>query len=160
LLGFAFLQHSILALPFLRDRPAIAIYPPEYLVAADIYAHDGRPDRAVAEIERLEARAAERPSFAELAREASLYDGDYRTLWANQLLTQGRMDEARRQVERTGAAYTSHPELSYPFYNLGFLYLKLGAPAKAKSYFEQFLAREPAGGRAERVRRELAGFGR
>ena len=107
-------------------------------------------------MERFGARAAERPSFAELVREASLHGGDYRTLWANQLLDQGRTDEARRQAERIEAAYGAYPDLGYPFYNLGFLYRKLGETARAQSYFERFLAREPAGPRAERVRRLLA----
>ncbi len=155
-LAFAFLQHSVLALAFLRDQPAIAIYPVEYLVAADIYVHEGRPDRAVAEIERLEARAAERPSFAEVARRASLYAGDYGTLWANQLLAEGKTDQAKRQVERIEAAYESHPELIYPSYNLGLLYLKLGDVTKARASFERFVARAPAGVPAERVRRLLA----
>jgi tetratricopeptide (TPR) repeat protein len=156
LAGFALLVHLVLPIPSLREKPAFAIYPPDYLVAAHIYAHEGQFDRALAEIERLEARAAERPSFAELAREAWLYDGDYRTLWANQLLSHGRPDEAKRQAERVERQYASHPELSYPFYNLGFLNLKLGEPAKARAYFERFLAREPAGAQAENVRHALA----
>jgi len=156
LAGFAALQHLVLPIPTLREKPEFAIYPPDYLAAAQIYAHDGRPDLAVGEIERLEARAAERPSFADLARQASLDSGDYRAFWANQLLDQGRPDQARRQLERAEAAYRVHPDLSYPLSNLGFLYLKLGEPAKARAHFEAFLAREPAGALAESVRRELA----
>ncbi len=156
LAAFATLQHLVLPIPELREKPGITIHPQDYLVAAHIYAQDGRPDRAVAEIERLETRAGERPSFGELAREASLHDGDYRTLWANQLLSQGKTDAARLEVERAEAAYAIDPELSYPSYNLGFLYLILGNPAKARAHFDRFLEREPAGPQAERVRRTLA----
>ena len=156
LIGVAVSQHLVLPIPALRDMHRIAVHRPEYLLAAQIYAHDGHFDRAVAEIERLGAKAAERPSFAELAREASLHDGDYRTLWANQLLVAGKTAEGRRQVERIEAAYRAYPDLGYPFYNLGFLYLKLGETARARSSFDRFLAREPAGPRAESVRRLLA----
>ncbi len=156
LAGFAVTQHLVLPIPALRDIHAIAVHRPEYLLAADIYAREGRFDRALAEIERLEARAAERASFAELAREASLYDGDYRTLWVYQLLGQGRLDQARRQAERVEATYGADPDVTYPLYNLGLLYLKLGEVAKARVYLERFLAREPVGERADGVRRVLA----
>jgi regulator of sirC expression with transglutaminase-like and TPR domain len=63
-------------------------------------------------------------------------------------------------VEQVEAAYAAHPELTYPSHNLGFLYLKLGDVAKARAYFERFLAREPAGAQAERIRRLLADMGR
>jgi tetratricopeptide (TPR) repeat protein len=154
--GVALTQHFVLPIPALREQHAIAIHRPEYLLAADIYARQGRPDRALAEIERLEARAAARPSFAELAREAALYDGDYRTQWALQLASDGRLAEARHQVERVEATYQAYPELAYPLYNLGFLHLTLGDTVKARAYFERFLAREPTGARADRARRELA----
>ena len=65
LLGFVTLQQLVLPIPTLRENPSFVIYPSEYLVAADIYARDGRLDLAVREVERLEARAAER---AELRR--------------------------------------------------------------------------------------------
>jgi tetratricopeptide (TPR) repeat protein len=158
LTGMVVTQHLVLPIPTLREMPATAVYPPEYFLAAHVYARDGRFDRAVAEIERLAARAAERPSFAELARQASLHDGDYRTLWASQLVNQGRRDEAARQAQRVETAYAAHPEVSYPLYNLGFLYLKLGDVAKARTYLERFVAREPDGDRAERARRALAGM--
>src|SRR5262249_24527743 len=124
-----------------------------------IYASDGRPDRAVAEMERLEAKAVGPPRFDELAREVALHDGDYRTLWANQLVAQGRADEARRQVERAETAYRLHPDVSDPCDNLGFAYVKLGDRVKAREYFERFLAGESAGERAEQVRRELNALG-
>jgi dolichyl-phosphate-mannose-protein mannosyltransferase/tetratricopeptide repeat protein len=158
LVGFAVTQHLVLPIPALRGMHRIAVHRPEYLLAAYIYAHDGRFDRAVTEVERLEKRAAERPSFAELAREASLYDGDYRTQWARQLIREGKADQGRRQVLRVEAAYSAHQDLSYPLFNLGFLHLDLGDRAKAKEYFERFLGREPQGPRADQVRRAWPGL--
>jgi hypothetical protein len=156
LTGVAVSQHLVVPIPALRDMHPIAVHRPEYLLAALIYAHDGHFDRAVAEVERLSAKAVERPSFAELARETSLDDGNYRALWAKQLLVEGKTAEARRQVERIKLAYGAHRDLAYPYYNLGLLYLKLGETAKARSSFDRFLAREPASPRAESVRRLLA----
>jgi tetratricopeptide (TPR) repeat protein len=153
--GFAVIQHLVLPIPSLRDMPSIALHGPEYLLAAQIYAHDGRFDRAVTEIERLEAKAAERPSFAKVADQASLYDGDYRTQWARQLIRGGNIDEARRQVHRVEAAYAAREDLSYPLFNLGFLHLELGDLARARQYFERFLSRESEGPRADQVRRAL-----
>ena len=155
LAGVALTQHWVVPIPALRQQPAIAVHGPEYFLAADIYARDGRPDRALAEIERLASRVAERPSFAPLAREVSRYDGDYRTLWAVQLMSEGKTREARQQVERVEATYAAYPELGYPLYNLGVLHLKLGDTVRARAYFEQYLAREPTGARADRARREL-----
>src|SRR5439155_7398589 len=103
LAGLAVLQHLVLPLPDLRLRSATAIYPTDYLVAAHIYVQDGQFDRALAEIQRLAARASERASFGELAREAALYEGEYRTLWANRLLAEGRVEEARQQVRQVEA---------------------------------------------------------
>jgi tetratricopeptide (TPR) repeat protein len=156
--GVAVVQHLVLPVPALRDMPPIAVHRPEYLVAAYIYAHDGRFDRALAEIERLEARAAERPGFGDLRREASLYEGDLRMLWAGQLLGQGRHELAIREAERADIAYSSHPEVFYPLYTLGFLYLKLGELGKAKAYLTRFVSGEPFGEKSERARRALAGM--
>src|SRR5262249_39138458 len=136
LTGVAVTQHYVLPISALRELPSIAIYPQEYLIAASIYAQEGRFDRAVGEVERLRARAAERPSYQALAHDALLYDGIYRALWANQLLAQGKRDEARRQIERMENAYASHSEFASASYNLGVLYLKVGEPARAKSYLE------------------------
>lgn len=155
LAGAATLQHLLLPIPVLRDMPAIAIHPPEYFIAADIYATEGRFDRAVAEIARLLTKAKERPSFGELAGDALVYEGNYRVMWASRLLQQGLRQEARQQAERAQAAYSAKPELSYPFFNLGFLYLKLGETARARAFFERFLALEPDGATAERVHRIL-----
>ena len=156
LAGLVALQHYVVPIRTLRDSPAFVIHPQDYLIAAHIYASDGRPDLAVREVERLEAKAVKRPSFAGLARQAALYTSDYRTQWANELAAQGKTDEARDQVARMEATYANHPELSYPSYNLGRLYLKLDDPTKARAHFERFLERQPVGAQADSVRRILA----
>jgi len=56
-------------------------------------------------------------------RETRLSEGDHRTMWATPLVFQGKTEEARQQAGQARAAYTDGPEVSYPLFNLGFLYL-------------------------------------
>jgi hypothetical protein len=154
--GLVVLQQLVLPIQVLRDNPAFVVHPQDYLLAAHIYEHEGRPDLAVREVERLEVKAGERPSFAALARQAALYTSDYRTVWANQLVAEGKPDEARQQLAKVEATYAVNPELTYPSFNLGVLYLKLGDPAKARPYLERFLERQSTGAQAETARRLLS----
>jgi tetratricopeptide (TPR) repeat protein len=117
-----------------------------------VYAVEGRFDRAVAEMVRLRQVAGQAPRSAGVVLDAFLLEGDYRALWAKQLIEYGRGGEARQQVDQA-AAYTRTAELSYPQYNLGLLYLKLDEPEKAKEAFDRFLRLEPEGSRADDVRR-------
>lgn len=159
-LGVAALQHLVLPIAEVRDMDRLTVHRPEYLLAASIYAQDGEFERAVAEIERLQVKARERPSFAPLAMDASVYQGDFRVLWASDLVKRQRRDEALREAERAEAAYAVRPELAYPLGNLGLLYMRLGDRAKARAFLERYLALEPEGETAERFRRLFEELGR
>jgi tetratricopeptide (TPR) repeat protein len=127
------------------------------MAAAQAYADDGQFERAVAELVRLRAKVQPYPRLAGAAEEISLWEGDYRAQWAKELLATGKQEEARHQVALAETAYAQYyPRLSYPNYNLGLLYLKLGEATKARSFLERFLALEPSGSRSERVRALLA----
>ena len=129
-----------------------------YFPAARVYAAEGRFDRASAEMVRFRERAGADPQTAGMVSDALLLEGEYRARWAEHLLGQGKRDEARQQVERAEAAYASHLHLAPPCYILGVLYLRLGEPAKARTYLDRFLTLEPEGPRAAQVRRLLAGL--
>jgi tetratricopeptide (TPR) repeat protein len=152
--GIAALQQ--LWLPF--TRPEEYLRPQEYLLAAQIYASEGRFDRAVSELERLGENAGKHAALTTLASEASLLEGDYRAQWAKRLIEEGRLAEARRQVERASEAYAPHLGLGYPSYNLGLLYLRLNEREKARALFQRFLEIEPDDPRSSQVRRILAGL--
>lgn len=152
--GLALVQHLLLPIRTLRDLPLWTIHPPEYFLSAQIYASEGRPDRAVAEMERLQGKAGQRPAFAEVIPQARLYEGNHRAAWAGQLIKEGKREEARRQVELAQAAYRGQ-RLTAPLATLGNLYLKLEEPEKAKRLFERFLELEPEGLTADAVRRIL-----
>jgi hypothetical protein len=149
------LHHLVLPIPSLRDDAAIAIHSPEYLFVAQMYAKRGQFDRAAAEMERLEARARERPLFARTARGASLNQANYRMLWAMQLIEGGQREEARSQLERAAGAYGAFPNLSVALYHLGHSYQRLGDRTKARSFFQRFLAVEPQGPLADAARMAL-----
>jgi hypothetical protein len=156
LLAIAVAQHLLLPLWWMREDPFSALHPPEYFLSAKVYAAEGRPDRAVAEMERLKAKATQHPSFGEQVTEATLAEGFYRVVWAEQLVNWGRLTEATRQVELAQTAYASHPNLSFPYFAIGGLYLRLGEPAKAKALLARFLELEPHGPNAEAVRNALS----
>ncbi len=149
ILGLALVQHLLLPIQEVRDMPQIALHHAEYSVSAHAYAAEGRLDRAVAEMERLQAKARKRPSFAEFVRENSLYEGSYRLLWATELVREGRVEEARKQVELVEAATHDQPRLHR---NLGIFYLGLGDVERARANFQQYLQVEPEGSRADAVR--------
>ncbi len=152
--GFALAQHRLLALPEWRVESAVHLQ--EYNLSAKVYADAGQYDRAVAEMERLAGRAREQGVLADIVADASLRQGDFRVMWARQLLEQGKREEARRQVELTEKAYADHMLLSRPHYYLGLLYLRLGETAKARVFLTSFLMLEPVGVRADQVRQILA----
>ncbi len=152
--GFALVQHQVLALP--GSRVKSATFQSEYMLSAKVYADAGQYDRATAEMERFEERFRKLGVMTNLAAGASLFQGDYRAMWARQLLEQGKEVEARRQIDLAAAAYASYMRLSAPNYNLGLLYLRLGEVAKARRYLESFLALEPTGPQADRVRQILS----
>ena len=160
LLGIAVVQHILIPFHELRDVPYYALHHSDYYISARIYASEGRPDRAVAELERLQAKARQRPGFARQVYETTLYEGGYRSQWAEQLIKEGKREDARLQAELAQAAYANHLTQSAPYFTLGSLYLKLGEPAKARAFFERFLELEPDGPEAETVRRILSGQAR
>ena len=127
-----------------------------YFPAARVYAAEGRFDRASAEMVRLRGMAGADPQTAGMVSDATFLEGEYRGLWAEHLLGQGKRAEARQQVERAEAAYASHLHLASPCYNLGVLYLRLNEAGKAKTFLDRFLTLEPEGPRAAQVRHLLA----
>jgi 4-amino-4-deoxy-L-arabinose transferase-like glycosyltransferase len=155
--GLAVLQHLILPFWHLRDMTYYALHHSTYFFSAQIYAAEGRPDRAVAEMERLRDRIERRPAFARAAYEMTLHEANYRAQWAEQLIAKGEVEAARRQAELAEAAFANHLTLSSPYFILGSLYLKLNEPAKARAFLERFLEYEPSGPRAAAVRELLAG---
>jgi len=156
LLGIGVVQHGIMPFRELRDMPYYVIHHSDYFYSAKIYAAEGRPDRAVAELERLQVKARQRPSFARQLYETTLEEGDYRAQWAEQLIRAGKREEARRQADLAQAAFASHVNLSDAYFILGNLYLKLGEPVKAKALFGRFLELEPQGPKAEAARRLIS----
>ena len=144
----------------------IPLFPPkgygrgaDYLWNAEVYASEGRYDRAVGELERLRAKARDHPHLAKPAADASLLEGDWRAAWAKALIQEGKREEARRQVALAQTAYAQQSSLSYPNYNLGLLYLKLDEPGRARAFFMRFLELEPEGDRADQIRRLLLQLG-
>ncbi len=152
IIGCALFQHMVLRLP----ESAYRVYPPDYFAGARAYAESNQFNRAAVEMARLRERLPQYPQFASARSDASLLEGDYRTQRARQLLAEGKQTEARQQTALAEAAYGQHPNLSYPNYNLGLLYLRLGEAEKARGCLERFLTLEPSGGRADRVRSLLA----
>lgn len=153
--GVAVAQHVLVPSRLLQDAPDHSIHSFDYLVSADIYASEGRLDRAVAEMERLQEKAGERPSLASIVADARFLEGNYRAQWAEHLIKEGKWEEARRQAELAEAAY-KHLNLSAPNSVLGGLYLALGEPARARGFYERFLALGPDGSKADEVRRILS----
>jgi hypothetical protein len=152
-LAVGLIQIRLLALA----APRYYVHGTEYIYTAESYAREGRFDRAVAAMARLRENEQQTPGLRWWSVPASLPEGDYRVLWARQLLKEGRREAARQQVEGAESAYAAHSDLSYPAYNLGELYLALDEPGKAKAFFQRFLALEPEGPRADRVRIFLGG---
>jgi 4-amino-4-deoxy-L-arabinose transferase-like glycosyltransferase len=155
IVGFTVTQHLLLPLWNLRGTDYYGIHSYDYFVSAEIYAGDGRPDRAVTEMERLQRKASERASFASVGTGARFREGNYRVQWATKLIAEGRREEAGQQAESARLAYTPFNDRSDPHLTLGILYLKLAEPATAMGFLERFLELEPAGSRADAVRRTL-----
>ncbi len=155
-LGIAVLQHRVLPIPELWEGPSLSIRAQEYVFSAEIYASDGRPDRAAMEMERLRVATVTDLKGAELAAFASLVEGDYRAVWALKLLEQGKREEATREAEKAETLFQGHRDLSLTRYRLGVFYFHLNDPARAGVFLGQFLELEPQGVRADEVRRLLA----
>ena len=156
----ALVQHRLAPIRVLRESPAFVLRPQEYRVSARIYASEGRLDRATSEIARLrtqaDALAAARPAFVARAAEAAVKEGDYRVLWARDLLARDRRKEALRQAEAAERLYGGQPMLAEPAVNLGLLYWDLGERARTAAYLRRFIALAPRDERAEDARRILA----
>jgi hypothetical protein len=109
-------------------------YGPDYLASAVGLAKETKFDRAAAEMARLRSRT--RDPVATYA--ASVLEGDFRTKWAAQLLKDGKTAQARYEVELVEKAYSKHLHLSTANYNLGYLYVKLDEPEKARYFLSVF----------------------
>ncbi len=155
-LGIAVLQHRVLPIPELREGTGLSIRAQEYVFSAEIYASDGRPDRAAMEMERLRLATDTDLKTAELAAFASLVEGDYRAVWALQLLEQGKRGEATREAQRAEMLFLRHRDISLTQYRLGVFYFHLSDAARAGVFLRQFLELEPQGPRADEVRRLLS----
>ncbi len=152
--GTAMIQQTWL--PFVE--PKAYGRPQEYVLAAQIYGSQGRPERAVSELERLRERLAEHPRMADFRPDISRLEGDFRLLWARRLLLGGKRAEAKGQVELAQTAYSERVDtaLGDRYHELGQLYLALHEPGKARAVFELFLAIEGTGSRADQVRQLLS----
>lgn len=124
-----------------------------YTVAAAIYAEEQRFPDAIDEVLRLRQWVQRRGLPPELAIEAATLEGDYQLQWALDLVGRQREDEARSHVRIAEQVYATLPETSHASYNLGLMYLKVWDREKARGFFARFLAIEPAGSRADQVRR-------
>jgi hypothetical protein len=136
-------------------RPEEYARPQEYDMSALLYASEGQFARAVAEVVLLKERLGQNPRYASVDL-TSLAEGHYRALYAKQLFQEGKEEEARQQVELIRVAYVQHLNLPNPNLELGLLYFNLKEPEKARVFLERFLALEPLGARADRVRRLVA----
>ena len=156
ILAMAVLQHVVIHIRDPKTEDMAGIYRAEYLYASQIYASEGNLKRAVAEIEQLQMIAKDNPGFPNLALQTHLFEGNFRALWAHQLLQGGDREAARRQTDLAAAAYAHQPHLGYPHSNLGMLYLALNERATARAYFLRYLELEPVGTRADTVRQALS----
>lgn len=157
----ALLQHQVLAVPALRTSPWLTAYGEgaEYLLSARIYREEGRLDRAVAEAERLRDRVAADPRLEALAARVGQIEGDLRVLRASQLVGQGRLPEARQEVEQAELLYAGARE-PYVLYNLGVLHVRLGEVARGRAFLNLYLQRVGDGPQAAEARRLLGGDAR
>lgn len=152
-LALAVSQHTWLALSEARYY----LNPAEYFWSADIYATQGRFDRAIAELDRFRARDAAEFPLNEAAKEyAARCEGDYRLLWAQRLLKEGHIEPARRQVEQAEAAYASQFHLGYPLYNLSLFYVRLGDIEKARSLLSKLVEQNLDGDWTDKARTLLS----
>jgi hypothetical protein len=160
LLCLAGLQNWLLPIPLLRKNPSFSIHGEIYSLSARIYAAEGKFDQALGELRRLRIQGMRYPNFPEKLRNISLYEGDYHTAWAMQLLDDGRPQAAREQLVLAEGAYADHFHLSKPHYNLGLLYLRFSELSKTQAHFESFLKVGSEGTRADSVRQLLSGLER
>jgi 4-amino-4-deoxy-L-arabinose transferase-like glycosyltransferase len=142
----------------LRRSAFFTLFPPSYTVAAEVYAREGRFERALEELRRLREKAL-RLGFPEQAHEATQQEGTLRLRWARHLLAGGAVEEARHQASLAEQAYGAHREGPEASYALGLWYSSLGEAPRARACLERFLALEPQGPRAQHARSLLAGLG-
>ena len=151
-------QQWLAPIPELRRSAFFTLFPPAYTVAAQVYAREGRFERALGELHRLKEKAL-RLGFPAQAHEASQREGSVRLAWARHLLAQGALEEARHQAHLAEQAYGAPPEGREASYALGVWYSSQGEGARARAFLERFLTLEPQGPRAQHARSLLAGLG-
>lgn len=105
----------------------------EYLQSSQVYASEGRLVEAIAEMTRLRRQTTRLPP------EGSLVLGDYYVQRVSELLKSGDQKAALRNLQLAQSAYeeVAHLRLSYPLYNLGLMYSKLGKREKAKEFLRR-----------------------
>ncbi len=131
----------------------------DYVVSVRFYAEEKQFDRAAAEISELRAQAATRPTLAKEAEQAFQREGDYRDLWALQLLEGGKIAQAKEQLAWVETAFAGNHVFPYQYYNLGGLYIRFGEPDKARISYQRFLKLEPDGPLANQARQILSQLG-
>jgi len=155
-------QHFAAPIPAVHAHPVVTIFGAEYTLSSQLYALEGRFDRAVAEIVRLRTRATLAPEFPQQANFVSrthLWEGQYRVQWANQLFDRGIEEQARQQVRLAQAAYAQHLRRSRAF-DLTFVpSFNLEDPGKAKDLFTLMLSLNPQDPSAGDLRRLIARLG-
>jgi hypothetical protein len=160
LVAVALVHHLVVPIAAVRRAwPGIVVHDVEHTLAAHVYAGQGRPDLAVGEMERYEAKAR-RHGFPDLGDAALVDQANYRLLMADRLIRLGQAGQARRELERAEAVFARFPALAAPWFNLGVAYQRLGDRARARALFERFLALEPSGRMADAARSALGQPGR
>jgi hypothetical protein len=154
-LGLVIVQHAWAPIPEVRKNHRWAIDSAEHACLATAYAEQGRPDRAVPELERLRMKALRDTAFAAVIEVVDPLLADYRVLWADELLKQGKPAAARVQADLASAVYAAHPEGEGSYYEIGRVYSALGDTSQAAHYLERFLVANPDDGKAGEARRML-----
>jgi hypothetical protein len=130
-------------------------------MAAELYAADGRLDRAADELIRLRGRANADPWTHSIARDTKLLEASVRADWAARLIGHDQKEAARAQLAQAKRLYEEgggpgNRQLDDSLYRLGSLYHQLGDTYEAHVLLTRYLAVDPTGVHAEAARRLLA----
>lgn len=120
--------------------------------AARVYASRGQYGLAAREMGQFRDKVRHAEAASDVFALASVEEGDYHLQWARDLLEKQKPDEARQRTLIAQQAYTEQARYSYPLYNLGTMYLKLGESEMGRGYLRQYLEKEPDGPQSAKAR--------
>jgi len=122
----------------------------DYQAAARVYVQRERFDRAADEMSRLLKRARE---DSNATANIPLYEAEYYVFSARHSIKNGDVAAARENLEKAQEIYgRAINPASYPYYDMGFAYMKLNDKGKAAELFRRFLELEPTGSSSDSVR--------